>query len=95
MTPIDVNLKNFTEILVDDALKKLWPQYDGPCDCERCKLDVKAIALNNLQPKYTVTTKGEVYTKLNSFRSQVDADITKEILKAMNIVKANPSHEIK
>jgi competence protein ComFB len=89
----NMHLKNFTEILVDEAINKLWINYDGKCKCDRCRMDIKAIALNHLPPKYTVTDKGEVFAKLNSFKNQIYVDITKEVVSAMETVKRKPSHE--
>lgn len=87
-----LHLKNFTEILVEEALQKLWSEMSEICKCERCRYDTKAIALNNLPPKYTVTEKGEMFTKANNFKNQIHVDIIKEILKAISIVSKNCSH---
>ena len=87
-----LNLKNFTEILVDETLEKLWSKMSDICKCERCRYDTKAIALNNLPPKYTVTKKGEIFLKVNNFRNQVQVDLIKEVINAIMIVKNNCSH---
>lgn len=89
----DLHLKNFYEPLVDETLIKLWKELDSICKCERCFFDTKAIALNHLPPKYTVTGKGELYTKLNTFRNQVNVDIIKEVMNAILIVSENSSHQ--
>ncbi|MBF7097318.1 late competence development ComFB family protein [Alkalibacter sp. M17DMB] len=88
-----MHLKNFTEILVDESINKLWGESTSDCRCDRCRLDVKAIALNKLPPKYTVTDKGEVFAKLNSFKNQVHVDVLKEVVSAMEIVKSKKSHD--
>ena len=93
MVDNDMHLKNFTDILVDEAINKLWMDYDGECKCDRCRMDIKAVALNHLPPKYTVTDRGEVYTKLDTFKNQINVDITKEVVCAMEKVKKRPSHE--
>lgn len=87
-----IHLKNFMEILVDETLDKLWSEMSEICKCERCKYDTKAIALNNLPPKYTVTEQGEVFAKLNNFRNQVQVDLIKEVLNATLAVNKNCSH---
>ncbi|MFZ7133757.1 MAG: late competence development ComFB family protein [Eubacteriales bacterium] len=87
-----LHLKNFTEILVDEAITKIWRDLDDICKCEKCYYDTKAIALNNLPPKYTVTGRGELYTKLNTFRNQVHVDMIKEVMNAILIVSKNCSH---
>ncbi|MFZ7121281.1 MAG: late competence development ComFB family protein [Eubacteriaceae bacterium] len=87
-----VHLKNFTENLVDESIDKLLKNMDDICKCERCKNDIKALALNQLPPKYTVTEKGETYTKINSLENQIRVDILREVLNAIIVVKKNCSH---
>jgi len=43
-------VKNYMEIVVDNILKKILPDYSNLCKCEKCCDDIKAIALNNLKP---------------------------------------------
>ena len=88
----ELHLKNFTEILVDESITNIWRDNITDCKCDRCYYDIKAIALNNLPPKYTVTDKGELYTKLDTFRNQVHVDIIKEVMNAMMVVTNNCSH---
>ncbi|MPW27342.1 competence protein ComFB [Alkalibaculum sp. M08DMB] len=88
----NLHLRNFTEILVDETLDRLWDEMGEICKCKRCRFDTKAIALNNLKPNYTVTEQGEIYTKLNNFRNQVQVDLIKEVLNATFIVKSRCSH---
>lgn len=63
------------------------------CECEKCKLDIAAIALNSLQPHYVVTPKGRLYTKLNTLQQQFDVDVLSAIIKAAILVKRNPHHD--
>ena len=88
----NLHLKNYTEILIDEAIEKLWFEMDDICKCERCYYDTKAIALNHLPSKYTVTSKGEVYTKINNFRNQIQVDVMKEVMKAIMVVNEHRSH---
>jgi len=57
---------------------------------EKVRLDIMAIALNNLPTKYTVTDKGNLFTKVNTIEQQFRTDIICEIMKAMKIVAQNP-----
>ncbi len=88
----DLQFKNYTEELVADGIKDLWGRTDNVCKCRRCFYDTMALALNQLPPQYVVTAKGEVYGKLNSFNSQIHADVMKEVTKANVIVNGNYSH---
>ena len=85
-------LVNYMEILVermfDDATNDL-----NICKCGRCRLDIKAIALNELEPKYVVSQEGEVYVKLNMMRQQFRAGVLSAIVKGAIIVRDNKHHE--
>ena len=87
----DMILKNYMEEivfnLIDDVLKDI-----DVCKCEKCKMDIIAIALNNLPAKYVVTKKGELYSKLNLFRLQAEVDVVMAITKAAMMVKERPQH---
>ncbi len=83
-------LKDEVLYLVDKVLKDM----DDICKCEQCKLDIAAIALNNLKPKYVVTEKeGYVFSKADSLKPQFSTDIITEITKAIEVVRDNPRHK--
>jgi competence protein ComFB len=63
------------------------------CSCEKCKMDIAAIALNDLPPKYIVTDKGELYSKVNSLKQQFEVDVISALTKAAVMVKRNPRHD--
>jgi len=63
------------------------------CACERCQFDISAMALNNLPPKYVVTRKGQLYTKLNAFQQQFNVDVISAVSRAASIVSKNPRHD--
>ncbi|GAV26297.1 competence protein ComFB [Carboxydothermus islandicus] len=84
-------LRNYTEEVVDEILQEILPGQDV-CKCERCLLDIKAIALNQLPPKYVVTEKGEVITRLNFTKIADRTEVLTAVLRAIDKVKKNPSH---
>jgi len=87
------NLKNFSEIEVSLLLEEILKRYDNICKCEKCKLDIKALALNALSTKYIVSEQGEVYTKaLNEVNKQEQINVVMAITKAIDIVSSNPKH---
>ena len=86
-------LSNYMEEAVDRTMDEILSPRDDVCKCERCKLDIKALALNHLPPKYVVTDKGYIYTKVNELESQFKADITVAVTNAMKIIRLNPRHE--
>lgn len=85
-------LKNYMEIIVEDVLEKLSEKNKLKCQCEICKNDIMALALNNLQTLYVVSEKGILYTKLNEFSVQFQTDVIQEILMAIEKVNKNPKH---
>lgn len=81
------------ENAVFNELDKLIEKRDDICKCEKCRLDIVAIALNELPTKYVVSEMGELYTKANQMEVQCDADIIKEIIKAIDIVSNATKHD--
>ncbi len=84
-------LRNFMENVVLDVIDEIMKSMEV-CNCHKCRLDIAAIALNNLPTKYIVTNKGELYSKVNIFKLQTDVDIRSAIIKAALIVSKNPMH---
>lgn len=60
--------------------------------CDKCIDDIKAIALNNLEPIYVVSEKGNMYAKSNELNVQFRTDVIKELTEAIEIVSQNPRH---
>jgi len=87
-------LKNFMEELVDTYLPTLIVNFDDVCKCERCTLDIKAIALNNLKPLYLVSEKGELYSKNSQLGVQYRVDVINQLAQAIQLVSKNPRHAI-
>lgn len=89
---MSIEIKNYMEVCVIDMLDSVLEQVNS-CKCEKCRLDILAISLNSVQPKYVVTKKGELYTKLSALQQQFDVDIISAITKATVIVNRNPHHQ--
>ena len=85
-------IRNYMEDCIDDMLDGVLGMLHT-CTCEKCRCDITAIALNSLPPKYVVTKKGELYTKLKALEQQFDVDIVAAITKAAVIVARNPRHD--
>lgn len=83
--------ENIMEGLVERKLFDLIPTLDV-CGCERCFNDIVAAALNLLPPKYVVTDKGYLYSKVETCYLQYEVDIVKAITVATEIVKKYPRH---
>jgi competence protein ComFB len=80
---------------MEDVVTKVTDKYmkDAEvCQCEKCRLDVMALALNELPPVYIVTDRGEIFAAIDStyLQKQVNAEIA--VLKAIDMVKSFPKH---
>ncbi|MEG6615600.1 late competence development ComFB family protein [Peptococcaceae bacterium 1198_IL3148] len=90
-------LKNYTEIatlqLLDYVLDNYKKTHPNLCDCERCRQDIMAIALNHLPPHYVVTDTGKVITQISFDHFGGKAQVISQIVNAVEIVMNNPRHE--
>ncbi len=86
--------KNYMEEVIENLLPIVLEKYktEHICTCEKCIEDIKAFALNQLDPIYVTTKKGNLYAKLNEVNTQFNADVINEIINAIEIVKNNPNH---
>jgi len=84
-------LKNYMEELVFNMIEDLSKKI-SICTCQKCMLDIAAIALNELPPKYVVTEKGELYSKLEILKQQFEVDIVSSVTKAIEKVGNHPQH---
>ena len=84
-------LRNYTEEAVALYMDRWFKEADV-CHCDICRLDVMAIMLNNLKPKYVVTDKGALYAQLDDFDPQHKIDFMTVMSQAAKIVKAGPRH---
>ncbi len=83
-------LKNYMEEIVEEKLQDILSKYKDVCKCEKCVLDVKALALNHLPTRYGVTEKGKVFAKLDAMDNQLKIDVTNQLIQAIEIVCKNP-----
>lgn len=86
-------LKNYMEDAVFQVLNSVLATRPDVCKCERCRLDIAALTLNQLSPKYVVTEEGEIYAKTQKLHHQFEADVIPAILSAMEKVAKNPRHQ--
>ena len=86
-----MELKNYMELVVKDAVEQELSSIDEEwAKDERCKLDIMALVLNRLPARYIVTDKGRIMTKIKETEVQFQADILRELVKAIRIVTKNP-----
>jgi len=85
-------LRNVTQDIVFEKLGEILRTHPEICPCSRCQLDIAAIALNHLQPRYVVTDIGEALTRAGSLDAQITVDTLSELTKAIAIVTRTPRH---
>lgn len=93
MSEDKAKITNYMEILVYEVLDTVIKEMDL-CKCERCRMDIAALALNSLSPKYVVTYDEILYTKMNLLYQQFEVDIITAVTKAAMAIKENPRHEL-
>lgn len=86
-----VELKNYMEEVVFNQMDKVLNKMDV-CKCEKCRMDIAAMVLNNLPTKYVVTDKGELYSKVSTLMNQFEVDAISNITSAALKVNSNPRH---
>lgn len=84
---------NVMESIVEQAMRDLVQQRPDLYHCDQCRLDIKAIALNRIPPKYVVSHKGEVFSKVGAMANQYMTDVYRELSKAISIVSTDPHCE--
>ncbi len=87
-----LELKNYMEILVNQMFDMATQDMEV-CKCDRCKLDIMAVALNQLQPRYVVSDESYLYVKLSMLQQQFSTDIIAAITKGTMIVSGNERHD--
>ncbi|MGM0651588.1 MAG: late competence development ComFB family protein [Bacillota bacterium] len=86
-----MELKNLMEMVVFHTIDDIKKYYDF-CDCQQCRLDISAIALNKIPPRYVVSSKGESYGRAELLAMQKDLDVLGIVLDAVKFVQKKPRH---
>lgn len=77
--------------VIDERLMEYIERFNV-CSCNRCVLDVKALALSNLPPKFIVTPKTSSRPLMSFYHSKYSSYIMTELTKACLTVLDNPRH---
>lgn len=86
-------LRNVNEDIIEHLIYDLLQKYPDICKCEKCVLDIKAIALNMMDSKYVATDKGELFQRVKyQFNNQEIVNATKYLTQAIELVSHNPRH---
>lgn len=85
-------LHNLMESYVKNEFAGLKSKNILHCNCDRCSLDVIALALNELPARYFVSKFGEIAGRLEIENVQYKSDVTMALYKAVEIVNKGPRH---
>ena len=88
-----MKIKNYLEDIVREQVTRILVDKKNICTCEQCRLDMMTRVLNHLPPKYVVSQRGHVHTKLDELTTQFQADIVREVIKAVRIISKRPRHK--
>ena len=83
---------NIMEDVVEEAFDQLKASLDL-CPCDQCRNDVIAFALNNLPPRYAVTSSGSAISKAASLNIQYHADVQAAVIRGAEVVRQHPRHK--
>ena len=83
---------NVTQALVEDKATKYIKMF-GLCPCARCRIDVIALALSNLPPKYVVAKPHDLVPRLSLYEQKYNAAVVTQVMSACRKVLDRPHHE--
>ena len=82
---------NVMQILVEEKADEYMKMF-GICCCDKCRVDVRAYALNHLPPKYVVLSENERVPRLTVYENRFASDITAQLIQACKQVMLTPHH---
>lgn len=82
---------NVMEEVVYDVLQQYKKELQLTCNCDRCKDDIMAIALNQVKPQYIVNEMHTPYIRAGHVADRQGAtNILSTVVKAARIVSESP-----
>ena len=88
-----MQLKNYMEDVVVEVCDAYLAKHSELCRCERCRLDIIALALASLKGLYATSPEGEIFAKIARDDRQIRADALMAVIKASELVAAKPRHK--
>ena len=82
-------LINLMEETVLNKIDQLLPNTNY-CQCENCRMDIAAYALNRLPAQYVQSIKGKVLYRFSSSQVQKDIEVTVAVSQAIEVVGKSP-----
>lgn len=88
----DYRYVNIMDVLIDKRLDEFMNKFDT-CTCDRCKKDVRALAMSNLPPKYIVMPNASYAPLISFYANKYQFNIITELTKACLAIISNPRHD--
>ncbi len=82
---------NMMEAIAKEHLRENQERF-STCTCSRCTMDVLALTLNTVQPRYVVVQKGAVSGLTSFFEKKYMTDLLVAMVQACIKVAKNPRH---
>ncbi|MCL2120906.1 MAG: late competence development ComFB family protein [Clostridiales bacterium] len=86
-------LRNYWESLIMEKTKGIVSKTDM-CQCEKCFLDICALALNKLPPHYVTTDRGSLMVKVPTANAKTELELTILISRCAKLVSEKPIHDV-
>lgn len=88
-----MEIVNIVEKLVWSKVDEVLVHKPDMCQCEKCRSDVVAFALNKLAPHYVNSTEGAVWARADKeLDREFEIEVIIALAEAAEIVAANPRH---
>jgi competence protein ComFB len=84
---------NALEDVIEKEINNTAKKDKSFCGCPQCKIDVMALTLNNLLPRYIVHNQTKVFLKKELSNPDLIEEIKRTIQMAIKKVKDNPMHD--
>ena len=86
-----LSVYNVMEEVISDVLHQYEKELHLTCDCDRCKDDIMAIALNEVKPQYIVNEMHKPYIRAGHVADRQGAtNILSTVVKAARVVSESP-----
>ena len=83
---------NVTQALVEEKAEK-YIKMLGLCGCNRCHIDVIALALSDLPAKYVVVKGKDINPRLSYYESKYSSAVITAVMSACKKVNEKPHHK--
>jgi len=85
-------LINVMEQIVSRKVESIWNSDAVRCKCEKCKIDVISLTLNQIKPRYISSPEGRIFVTMEVQNGPLDGEITAIINDSIHKVNDNPRH---